>query len=117
MYQVPFSPYQTSIKQFLQPAEHLNKVWLEQVGEMTKRQFASARDYAELGWDQVRRATEVRDPESFQSYLRQQNKTAKTLSRRFNEDAKSLLALGEQIAIELEKLAKESMSHWSQAKG
>ncbi len=102
-----------SMQQFqkmMEPSRKLNALLLDHAEKVAHLNIEAARSYTELAMEQMRKALEVRDPESFQSYLNDQGKVVQTVSNKITEDATQLADISKSTGEEVQKLAQENVA-------
>ncbi|ABM62762.1 phasin family protein [Halorhodospira halophila] len=102
-----------SMQQFqkmMEPSRKLNALLLEHAEKVAHLNLEAARSYTDLAMEQMRKAMEVRDPESFQSYLNDQGKVVQTMSNKLTENASTLADISKNMGEEVQKIAQENVS-------
>ncbi len=73
-------------------------------------QLEIAKSYSDLGIEQLRAFTEIKDAESLQEFVSRQSDVAKSVGEKIISDAKAVAELGIEINTETKKLAQESIN-------
>ncbi len=98
------------MQQMMEPTRKLNALLLNHAERIAHLNLEAARSYTELATQQMRKMLEIRDPESFQSYLTDQSKVMQTLSNKISEDANALADIGKDMGQEVQQIAQENAS-------
>ncbi|MFP4129451.1 MAG: TIGR01841 family phasin [Halorhodospira sp.] len=98
------------MQQMMEPTRKLNALLLNHAERIAHLNLEAARSYTELATQQMRKMLEIRDPESFQSYLTDQSKIMQTLSNKISEDANALADIGKDMGQEVQQIAQENAS-------
>ena len=94
----------------LEPSRRMNALLLDHAEKVAHLTLEAARSYTTLAMEQWRKALEIRDPESLQSYLTDQGKVMQTVSNRVSEDVSTLADISKNMGEEVQKIAQENVS-------
>jgi len=97
-------------QKMMEPSRKLNALLLDHAEKVAHLNLEAARSYTDLAMEQMRKATEVRDPESFQNYLNDQGKVVQTMSNKFTENASTLADISKNMGEEVQKIAQENVT-------
>lgn len=95
-------------KNLYAPMSKFNSLYVENMEKMTEFQLNSIKSYAELGLDQMKKASEVKDPESMRTYTAAQAETATALNKKIMEDAKTFSDMAMEFKGQVETLMEEA---------
>ena len=91
------------------PAQRLQALTLEHMAAFADFHLSIARSYASLGFDQARALYRVRDPRSWQDYLRSQSRFAHTLEEQIAQDLDALGAMSREFANEVDEATRSNV--------
>ncbi len=97
-------------QKMMEPSRKLNALFLEHAEKVAHLNLEAARSYTDLAMEQMRKAMEVRDPESFQTYLNDQGKVVQTMSNKLTENASTLADISKNMGEEVQKIAQENVT-------
>lgn len=103
------------MQKMMEPSRKFNALLLNHAERIAHLNLEAARSYTELATEQMRKMLEIRDPESFQSYLTDQGKIVQTLSNKISEDANALADIGKDMGQEVQQIAQENASVMTEA--
>ncbi len=92
------------------PVTEITSLTVEYMEKLSQFQVEAVKAYTSLGMDQLKNVAAIKDPESLQSFISQQNDVASTVSKKIAEDAKVLSKLGEVFAADIQNLAKKDLA-------
>lgn len=95
-------------KSMYSPLTKLNTLMVENIEKMTEFQLNSIKSYADLSIDQMKKATDIKDAESFRDFSSSQTEVAATVNKKIMEDAKSLADIANEFKSQIENVWKES---------
>lgn len=95
-------------KNLYAPMAKFNSLYVENMEKMTEFQLNSIKSYAELGLDQMKKASEVKDPESMRTYTAAQAEAATALNKKIMEDAKTFSDMAMEFKSQVETLVEEA---------
>ncbi|WP_440998030.1 phasin family protein [Arhodomonas sp. SL1] len=84
--------------QFGEPVRRLSEVAMEQAEKVAHHQLDSARVYVDLGLEQLRAASEVRDAKALQGYIDRQQDIAARFGRQVTDDVETLAGFGRELS-------------------
>lgn len=95
-------------KSMYSPLSKLNSLMVENIEKMTEFQLNSIKSYADMSIDQMKKATEVKDADSFRNFSSTQTEVAASVNKKIMEDAKSLADIANDFKSQIETVWKES---------
>ncbi|MCP1675077.1 phasin family protein [Natronocella acetinitrilica] len=110
MYDAMFKNFGADFQTAFVPMQKFNALVIDQLAKVAEFQLAAAKTYSEMGVEQLRAVAGIQDAKSLQAFVESQNKVAKTLSEKLNQDVNTLAGLGKDFTAELQKLAQENVS-------
>ncbi|KZY59841.1 hypothetical protein A3740_23690 [Oleiphilus sp. HI0068] len=97
-------------KRFVEPAKEVNRLLLNNVGELVDIQAQAFANYAEMGIAQAKSALEIRNSDSLNAFVEQQSEFSETVQAQFKGDAEKLTDLANQTAEGLKQVfSKETV--------
>lgn len=97
------------------PGQRIFALMLNNAERLLEFQLESAQRYAHLNFLQLRDMLQVRDPQSLQTYLENQNRYASQYSRCLSEDAENLADIGRDFTSQAQKVAQQNMTSLTEA--
>lgn len=95
-------------KSMYAPMAKFNSAIVGNVEKLTEFQLNAIKSYAEIGLDQMKKATEVKDAESLRTYTAAQAETVTALNKKIMEDAKALSDMAMEFKAQVESLVEEA---------
>jgi phasin family protein len=90
------------------PAKRANALFVSHLEQLTQFQLEAAKNYADIGLEQLRAALSVTDAKSLQGYVANQSTVAQDVSKKLAADGQTIAGLNQKFAAELQKLTQES---------
>ncbi|MDZ7810121.1 MAG: phasin family protein [Arhodomonas sp.] len=84
--------------QFGEPVRRLSEIAMEQAEKVAHHQLDSARVYVDLGLEQLRAASEVRDAKALQGYIDRQQDIGARFGRQVTDDLETLAGFGRELS-------------------
>ncbi|SEI56306.1 phasin family protein [Allopseudospirillum japonicum] len=92
------------------PLRKINALLLENMEKMTDFQLDALRSYSQMGVNQLKGASELKDAESMREYTSTQAEMMSTVSKKVLEDAKTMAEMAVEFKQEVEKIMEEARS-------
>ncbi len=92
-----------------QPLAKLNALWVSNLESVTNFQLEAMASYSKLGINQLRKAIDIKDAESYQAFSASQSEVAEVLNQKIIEDGKQLGEITQQFVKKAESIWRESM--------
>ncbi|WP_435103818.1 phasin family protein [Arhodomonas sp. AD133] len=92
-----------------EPMRRFAELSLTQAEKLAHFQLDASRAYVDLGIEQLRAATSVRDVRGLQDYVSRQQEVASTVGRRLTDDVETLAGMGKDFSEAAGKLAQENV--------
>ena len=89
---------------FLSPVSELNKLVLNNLGELVDIQSQAVSNYAELGIGQAKAALEIRDSDSLSAFTQQQSEVAETVQAQFKGDTEKMSSLASSTVNDIKRI-------------
>ncbi len=100
---------------FFGPARAYAALTVDYTEKLFNTQLEFTKAYADASLNQTRAMLDVKDAETFRSYVEDQQKVAKELGERFKGDAEKVVALNQDFAQKSQKLVEDNMKTASKA--
>lgn len=97
-------------KSMYAPLSKFNSLFVENMEKMTEFQLNAIKTYAEMGLDQMKKATEIKDADSMRTFTATQAETASALNKKVMEDAKALSDMAMEFKTQVEAIMEEARS-------
>lgn len=97
-------------KSMYAPLSKFNTLFVENMEKMTEFQLNAIKTYAEMGLDQMKKATEIKDPETMRTFTAAQAESASALNKKVMEDAKALSDMAMEFKTQVEAIMEEARS-------
>ncbi len=92
------------------PMAKFNSMFVENMEKMTDFQLNAIKTYAEMGLEQMKSATDVKDAESLRTYTAAQAETVSALNKKIMEDAKAFSDMAMDFKTQVESIMEEARS-------
>lgn len=89
--------------------QKLNKLAVENFEKVVNVQISALRSCADLGVQQLKDLTEVKDPKALQNYVKNQSAAVQKLSQNLLADTKTVAELGVNFNQQAQKIAQDSL--------
>ncbi|MBM97304.1 MAG: phasin family protein [Oceanospirillaceae bacterium] len=90
------------------PMTKFNSLFVENMEKMTDFQLNAIKSYAEMGLDQMKKASEIKDAESMQSFTAAQAEAASALNKKIMDDAKVFSDMAMDFKTKVESIVEEA---------
>lgn len=90
------------------PMTKFNSLFVENMEKMTDFQLNAIKSYAEMGLDQMKKASEIKDAESMQSFTAAQAEAASALNKKIMDDAKIFSDMAMDFKTQVESIVEEA---------
>ncbi len=97
-------------KSMYAPLSKFNSLFVENMEKMTEFQLNAIKTYAEMGLDQMKKATDIKDADSMRTFTAAQAETASALNKKVMEDAKALSDMAMEFKTQVEAIMEEARS-------
>ncbi|MBE0483806.1 MAG: phasin family protein [Bacterioplanes sp.] len=95
-------------KNMYAPMAKFNSLFVENMEKMTDFQLNAIKAYAEMGLDQMKKASEIKDADSVRTFTASQAEAATALNKKIMEDAKALSDMAMEFKTQVEGLVEEA---------
>lgn len=92
------------------PMSKFNTLVVGNMEKMTEFQLNAIKSYADLGLDQMKKASDVKDAESMRAFTASQAEVASSLNKKIMDDAKALSDMAMDFKTQVETLMEEARS-------
>ncbi|MFC3680816.1 phasin family protein [Bacterioplanoides pacificum] len=92
------------------PMSKFNTLVVDNMEKMTEFQLNAIKSYADLGLDQMKKASDVKDAESMRAFTASQAEVASSLNKKIMDDAKALSDMAMDFKTQVETLMEEARS-------
>ncbi len=100
---------ENTLENLVAPVKELNELTLKTIEEIAEIQVNAIQENAKTSVDSLKSATEIKDLDSLQSYLKGQLEVAQNLSSNATEDAQKIAKIGEIYANGVKELFEKSL--------
>lgn len=90
------------------PMAKFNSLFVENMEKMTDFQLNAIKSYAEMGLDQMKKASDIKDAESMRSFTAAQAEAASALNKKIMEDAKTFSDMALEFKSQVESIMEEA---------
>ncbi|MFK4753415.1 MULTISPECIES: phasin family protein [Oceanospirillaceae] len=90
------------------PMSKFNSLFVENMEKMTDFQLTAIKSYAEMGLDQMKKASDVKDAEGMRAYTAAQAEAATSLNKKIMEDAKIFSDMAMEFKSQVEGIMEEA---------
>ncbi len=109
MYTEMFKSFSEQTEKTLAPYAKFNKVFAKNVEQLTELQLSAVRAYSDLGLNQLKAVSEVKDIESLTAFNGQQLETLTKLSQQLLEDSNKFSSVAQSFKTEVEEFVAENV--------
>lgn len=109
MYTDFFKTFSDQTEKNLEPYLKFNKLVIKNVEVLTELQLNAIRTYSEVGLNQMKAATEIKDVTSLTAFNSQQLSVLTKLSQQMMDDSNKLQAIAKEFKEDVEKMTSESL--------
>ncbi|ELR65461.1 hypothetical protein C942_01075 [Photobacterium marinum] len=109
MYTEMFKSFSEQTEKTLAPYVKFNKLFTKNVEELTELQLTAVRSYSELGLNQLKALSDVKDMQSYVAFNSQQLEALTKLSQQLIEDSNKFNAIAQTFKTEVEELVAENV--------
>ncbi len=92
-----------------QPWTKLTSLWVSNLESMSNFQLEAMAGYSKMGIEQLKKAIDIKDAESYQAFTVAQSEMAETVNKKIMEDGKHLTEITQQFVNKAESIWRESM--------
>lgn len=92
------------------PMAKFNSMFVENMEKMTDFQLNAIKTYAEMGLEQMKSATDVKDADSLRTFTAAQAETVSALNKKIMEDAKAFSDMAMDFKTQVESIMEEARS-------
>lgn len=110
MYEKLLAQMSEQSQKMAQPINEITTLTVDYIEKLSAFQVNAVKAYTDLGLDQLRNMTSVKDAESLQAYVAKQREMATEMGKKVADDAKALAQLGEVFAEDIQNLAKKDLA-------
>ncbi|PSU26906.1 phasin family protein [Photobacterium phosphoreum] len=109
MYTEMFKSFSEQTEKTLAPYAKFNKVFAKNVEQLTELQLSAVRAYSDLGLNQLKAVSEVKDIESLTAFNGQQLETLTKLSQQLLEDSNKFSSVAQGFKTEVEEFVAQNV--------
>lgn len=109
MYTDMFKTFSEQTEKTLAPVTKFNQLFAKNIEQLTELQLAAVRSYSDLGVEQLKAATEVRDVQSLTAFSSKQLQAMTHLSQQMINDSNKLNEIAQNFKTEVDALATENV--------
>ncbi|MEM9102627.1 MAG: phasin family protein, partial [Pseudomonadota bacterium] len=103
-----FTNFTDQAKNFYEPAFKFNQIMLANVEKVARAQLESFKAYADMGIDQLHKASSIREFSELKDFMNNQAELAGNLSKKMTDDASRLMNLSYEFKDEMVKFTEEN---------
>ncbi|WP_420591323.1 phasin family protein [Bacterioplanoides sp.] len=92
------------------PMSKFNSLFVDNMEKMTEFQLNAIKSYADMGVEQMKQASEIKDAESMQAFTTAQAEAASSLNKKIMDDAKALSDMAMDFKAQVEGIMEEARS-------
>lgn len=92
------------------PMSKFNSLFVDNMEKMTEFQLNAIKSYADMGVEQLKQASEIKDAESMQAFTTAQAEAASSLNKKIMDDAKALSDMAMDFKAKVEGIMEETRS-------
>ncbi|MCG8379167.1 MAG: phasin family protein [Proteobacteria bacterium] len=100
---------ENTLESLVAPVKELNELTLKTIEKIAEIQVNAIQENAKTSVDSLKSATEIKDLDSLQNYLKGQLEIAQNLSNNATEDAQRIAKIGEIYANGVKELFEKSL--------
>ncbi len=109
MYTDFFKTFSNQTEKTLEPYLKFNKLVTKNVEVLTELQLNAMRTYSEMGINQMKAASEIKDVTTLTAFNSQQLSVLTKLSQQMTDDSNKLQAIAQEFKEDVEKLTSENL--------
>ncbi|EJS4016440.1 phasin family protein [Vibrio parahaemolyticus] len=109
MYTDFFKTFSDQTEKNLEPLLKFNKLVTKNVEVLTELQLNAIRTYSEVGLNQMKAASEIKDVTSLTAFNSQQLSVLTKLSQQMMDDSNKLQAIAKEFKEDVEKMTSENL--------
>ncbi len=114
MYEKLLSQLTEQSQKFAMPVNEITTLTVGYIEKLSQFQVNAVKSYTDLGMDQLKNASEIKDAESLQAFIQKQTDVASSVSKKIAEDAQTLAKMGEVFATDIQSLAQKDLARLSE---
>ncbi|MFD2192338.1 phasin family protein [Pistricoccus aurantiacus] len=100
---------------FADPARSLAGKMLDYTEKLANVQRGALNNYAELGFQQMRSALDVKNAEDLQSYMEEQQEAAKKVSEQMKSDMEEVRSISQEFMQQNQEVTQDAMQRGQEA--
>ena len=97
----------------IEPMVKANKLAVANFEKLVEFQMSAFQAYVDMGLEQLKAASQVNSPQSYQAYLSKQVETANVLRQKMLDDTKALVDLGSGFKDDFAKFAEDNVKEFA----
>jgi len=90
------------------PMSKFNSLFVENMEKMTEFQLGAIKSYADMGLDQMKKASDVKDADTMRAFTAAQAEVASSLNKKIMDDAKAMSDMAMEFKTQVESLMEEA---------
>jgi phasin family protein len=90
------------------PMSKFNSLFVENMEKMTEFQLSAIKSYADMGLDQMKKASDVKDADTMRAFTAAQAEVASSLNKKIMDDAKAMSDMAMEFKTQVESLMEEA---------
>ncbi|QSX30599.1 phasin family protein [Shewanella cyperi] len=103
-----FNSFSEQAQKMFKPVSDINRLMVDNIQMVTDFQLTTLKTYTDLQLQQWKSATEIRDPDSLQSYVKGQMDFMVKVNQQMVEDSKTLADMGQRFRDQMQQILGES---------
>ncbi len=109
MYTDFFKTFSNQTEKTLEPYLKFNKLVAKNVEALTELQLNAVRTYSEVGINQIKAASEIKDVTTLTAFNSQQLSVLTKLSQQMTDDSNKLQSIAQEFKEDVEKLTSDNL--------
>ncbi|MCE9685467.1 phasin family protein [Shewanella sp. AS16] len=102
-----FNSFSEQAQKMFKPVSDINRLMVDNIQMVTDFQLTTLKTYADLQLQQLKSATEIRDPDSLQHYVKGQMDFMTKVNQQMVEDGKTLTDMGQRFRDQMQQILAE----------
>lgn len=98
-----------TFEELMAPVKELNELTLKNIEEIAAIQVKAIEENAKISMDALKASIEIKDYDSFNSYLQEQASSAQNIANNAIEDSKEIVKLTESYTSSVKELVEKSI--------
>ncbi|QSX37818.1 MULTISPECIES: phasin family protein [Shewanella] len=103
-----FNSFSEQAQKMFKPVSDINRLMVDNIQMVTDFQLTTLKTYTDLQLQQWKSATEIRDPDSLQSYVKGQMDFMVKVNQQMVEDSKTLADMGQRFRDQMQQILGEN---------